>query len=116
MTAQWKIFYGDSSTYSDADGSPYYAPRRNVQVIIGPDAANGRYILAHKESYWWDAYRGRWFGGDRWGEWDYLDQLGPRVVLRGRFVSNDEYAACIAAALTDPAFPPKTARDQGERW
>lgn len=113
---KFKIFYGDGATYSDADGSPWDAPRRNVQAIIGPDKANGRYILAQHDAYWWDEIRRRWFGGDRYGEWDYLDQLGPKVVLRGRFISNEEYASCIAAALNDPDFPPKSARDQGEIW
>lgn len=112
---KWKIFYGDGSTFSDEDGSPYYAPRDNVQVIIGADPETGRYIIAKFDAYWWDIERDRWFGGDRVGEWDYMRQLGPRVVLYGRFIGNNEYDACATAAQLDPNFPQKCGWAQGER-
>ena len=111
---KFKIFYGDRSTYSDEDGSPFDAPRLNVQCIIGPDLNTGRYIVSDKDAYWWESNLERWFGGDRRGEWDYLCRLGPRVVLYGRAVSEVEYNSIICVALADPDFPPKTARARGE--
>lgn len=111
----WRVFYGGSVTYSSADGSPYDTPRLNVQAIVGADPQSGRYLVSDKDAYWWEPRLERWFGGDRRGEWDYLCRLGPRVVLYGRAVSEADYNSCIAAALADPDFSPKTARGRGER-
>lgn len=116
MSLQWRIWYGDGTTFSSAEGSPYYAPRQNVQVIAGADPLVGRYMAAARDAYWWDISAQRWFGGDRWGEWDYMCQLGPRVVLYGRTVSDDAYNACIAAALADPDFPKKSAIGRAEEF
>jgi hypothetical protein len=114
MMLRWRIYYGDGSTYSSTDGSPFDAPRLNVQIIVGPDAQTGRYIVAQHDAYWWDNERERWFGGDRRGEWDYLCQLGPRVVLYGRFIGNAEYNACANAAQADVDFLPKCGWAQRE--
>lgn len=115
MALKFRIIYGDGSTFTDADGSPYDAPRLNVQCIVGPDRHNGRYIVSDKDAYWWEEHQERWRGGDRHGEWIYMLRLGPRVVLYGEQIDDDVYNACIVAALTDPDFPPKTARGRGER-
>lgn len=115
MSLRWRTFYGDGATFSDADGSPYDAPRLNVQVIVGADPQIGRYIVSDKDAYWWEPEHERWFGGDRRGEWDYLCRLGPRVVLYGRAIGDDAYNRAIAAALSDPDFPSKTAWARGER-
>lgn len=112
----WRIFYGDGSRYSDADGSPYDAPRLNVQAIVGFHPQNGRYTVSNKDAYWWEPSQGRWRGGDRHGEWIYMLRLGPRVVLYGEQIGDDEYNACISAALTDQDFPEKTARGRGEEF
>lgn len=114
MSLQWRIYYSGLVSYSSVDGSPYDAPRLGVQCIVGADSQTGRYIVADKDAYWWEPRLERWLGGDRRGEWDYLCRLGPRVVLYGRAVSETEYNACIAAALIDSDFPPKTARGRGE--
>lgn len=114
MRLNWKIFYGGQVTYSDADGSPYDAPRLNVQAIVGPDRNTGRYMVSDKDAYWWIPEEQRWRGGDRHGEWIYMLRLGPRVVLYGEQIDEDEYNSCISAALNDPDFPPKTARGRGE--
>ena len=115
MKMRWKIWYGDGSTFSDIDGSPYDAPRLDVQVIVGPDRMTGRYVVSDKDAYWWVPEEQRWRGGDRKGEWIYMLRLGPRVVLYGEQVSDEAYNSCIVAALHDPDFPPKTAIGRGER-
>lgn len=109
---RWRVFYDNMSTYSDADGSPFYAPRLGVQCIVGADLSVGRYMVSDKDAYWWE--HERWFGGDRRGEWDYLCRLGPRVVLYGRAIPDEQYNSVISAALTDPDFPPKSAWGRGE--
>lgn len=111
---RWKIFYGDGSTYSSEDGSPFYAPRLNAQVIVGPDRYTGRYMVSDKDAYWWVIDEERWRGGDRHGEFIYMLRRGPRVVLYGEQIDDDAYNSVISAALDDPDFPPKTARGRGE--
>ena len=110
----WRVYYGDMTSFSSADGSPYDAPRLNVQCIAGADPSVGRYMVSDKDAYWWEPELERWFGGDRRGEWDYLCRLGQRVVLYGRAIADDQYNACMAAAKADPDLPPKTARGRGE--
>ena len=114
MALAWKIFYGDGSTFTSADGSPYDAPRLGVQCIVGPDPDVGRYTVSDKDAYWWVEKAGRWTGGDRTGERLYMLRERHPVVLFGEWITDPEYNACIAAANADPDFPPKTAWDRGE--
>ena len=113
MSLLWRVYFGDGETFSNADGSPYDAPRLNVMCVVGADPQVGRYIVSDKDAYWWE--HERWFGGDRRGEWDYLCRARQPVVIYGRAVPDEHYNACISAALNDPDFPPKTARGRGER-
>ena len=116
MSLRWRVYFGNGSTFSDQDGSPYDAPRLNVMCVVGADPQVGRYMVSDKDAYWWVTLHGRWFGGDRRGEWDYLAfHPGPCVVLYGRAVADEEYNSAIAAALTDPDFPQKSAWGRGER-
>jgi hypothetical protein len=110
----WRIFYTDGSTYSSLDGSPYDAPPDGVQVIVKADADNGRFLVAQRDYYWFDHQRQEWFGGDIGGFWQHLRKPGPSKVLFGEFVTNAEYNRCITAALSDPAFNPKSARHPEE--
>ena len=38
----WRIYYGDGSTFSDEDGSPFDAPRTGVQVIAYTNPSTGK--------------------------------------------------------------------------
>ena len=115
----WKIFYGDGSTYSNLDGSPYDAPSDNVQAIVIRDPTIGRGIVAKCDLYWWVESEQQWFGlMDKlgYGLFDYLRQPGPKKVIFGRTVSNADYDAAIKAAIADPDFPPKSARHPTENF
>ena len=114
---RWRIFYGDGSTYSNEDGSPFDAPTRNVQAVVYADKLHGRVINAMRDFYWWVEAEGEWYGGDRDGMDDYLFDLpGPKKVLRARSLNHEQYNAVIKAALDDPDFPPKSAKAPGERF
>ena len=114
---EWKIFYGDGSTFSDLDGSPENAPGVNVQVIIQTSKDHGREVIKggnqwRDDYYWWDNESRRWWCGDLFGLFDHLSQKGWRKVLFGRSVN--DFDEIYKAALNDPDFPPKTGWERYE--
>lgn len=111
---QWRVYYTGGATFSDGDGAPFDAPAVGVQVIVQKEPEIGRYLLAQRDFYWWDAERQFWFGGDQAGFYQYLFQPGPKKVLFGAFVSNAEYQEWIRQAHQDKDFPVKSARHPTE--
>ena len=106
---RWRIYYDTGSTFSDTDGSPYDAPALGVLVIACEDESVGR-VLVYGQSYyfWWDEHA-RWWGGNLFGMFDYLQRPGPRRVLFGREVPNPAWNGAIKLATDDLYLPPKTA-------
>jgi len=114
----WKIYYGDDSTFSDQDGSPWCAPARNVQVIVMSDKDHGWRTQAGDDYYVWDCRDGetRWWGlKDRFGLYDYLIEPGYKRVLFGRTITSDRFSVIFKRASNDPDFPKKTAFANKER-
>ena len=110
----WRIWYEGGSSYSNLDGSPFDAPPDGVMVIAVRAPAIGRQLFANRDYYWWDTIESFWFGGDIFGLYDYLRRPGPRKVLFGRMVRNEEYQLCAQLALDDPSLPVKSARHPSE--
>ena len=111
---QWRVYYTGEQTFSDKDGSPYDAPATSVLVICKADEQCGRVLVLAVDFYWWQ--NKTWFGGDTAGLYQHLMlDRGPKAVLFGRQVGNDEYDRAVNAALSDPDFPPKTARHRSEK-
>ena len=105
---EWRIYYGDGSTFSNEDGEPQFAPAMNVQVIVVKDTADtinnvGRRLWFGRDYYWWDD--GEWIGGDHFGLYDYLQRPGWRRVLFGRSVPARRFIETRRKALADPDFP-----------
>ena len=76
----WRIYYGDGSTFSDRDGSPYDAPPTNVQCVAvkSPISTEGKLLAHGKHAYYWSFGLG-WVGCDEPGMWDYLLNIkGPK--------------------------------------
>jgi hypothetical protein len=111
---RWKIFYS-SSTYSDADGPPELAPKRDVQAVLVEDSVSGRRIERSNNYYVWTPERGGWRGVDKFGLFDYLIEPGARVVLFGRTLSDDEYEDILVRSGQDDYLPPKSAKLRSER-
>ena len=107
---KWKIYYGDGSTYG---GPVEDAPARNVQVIIVEDKDAGWITQAGTDYYIWN--RGRWWGVDLFGMYDYLIEDGWKRVLFGRTLAKDEYQAIFKRASDDMQFERKTAFANRER-
>lgn len=124
---KWKIYYGDGSTFSSNDGSPGEAPITNVQVIVQPGKASGRYWQTQSDYYvfWYD----RWVGTDVAGVLDFLayrnlfewgSEIDAAVIIQravntglvklGRTMqSKEDYYALLARANEDRDFPTRTA-------
>ncbi len=111
---RWKVYYTGGGTFSALDGSPYDAPTTDVQVLVVTDTVVGRRLILNRDYYWWDHRREMWFGGDVAGFYQYLFALGPKKVLFGTMVTNEEHHVIVHAALADPDFPYKSARTVGE--
>lgn len=115
MSLQWRIYYGDGSTFDNTQGEPDESPALNVQVITIIDPDVGRLLLHRYDFYWYDFDHAIWSAGDIFGMFDYLCQPGIKVVRFGRSIVNREYREIVTRAGSDPDFPRKSARLPGER-
>lgn len=124
---RWRIYYGDGTTFSDAEGAPEDAPAWNVQAIIQTDRDHGRNIQTARD-YYICRYE-RWLGCDLIGVldhlimMDYLDQdevaidtgqlllhaTQDGLVKAGRHIPYDEFVKIWRVANSDPDFPHRTA-------
>jgi len=109
----WRIYYGDGSTYSDDDGPPELAPKRDVQTIAQRNELVGRRIERGDNFYVWTDHG--WRGCDQFGMFDYLIQPGTKVVLFGRSLSDNEYRNVLGRACKDPDLPAKSAVLEDEK-
>ena len=95
---QWRVYYGDGSTFSNEQGGPENAPTTNVICIAYYDEDNRRKICHSNDYYWFDGY---WHGGDTFGLWDYLARGGFCVVKFGRSVSDTMWHKMMGMAGSD---------------
>lgn len=93
------IYYGDGTTYTDRDGSPFEAVSVGVQVVAVGSGNEKGYDLWHgKEGYYWSNEWG-WIGCDQAGMWDYLmTYKGPKAVLFGRSIRDDAFWKIVERA------------------
>lgn len=103
---RWKIYYGDGSTYSDRDGSPYLAPILNVQVIVqDSDNILGRTLMhgatpPEKGNFVWQG--NGWNICDTVGFWDYMMHYeGPKAALFGRSINTQDFEAILKRAISE---------------
>ena len=90
---KWRIYYGDDSTYSDRDGSPFDAPQTNVQAVVTemPGSPTGKRVNLRQDHFYWSKING-WVGCDWSGMWDYwMNYKGPKAVIFGRSLSDSEF-------------------------
>jgi len=114
--AEWVIYYGDGSTFSDEDGLPEVAPPRDIQLIIVTDPEAGWRTIVNHDYYVWDARGGQpmWWGVDKFGLFDYLLDPGMKRVLFGRLIDTPTFNAIFQRALSDPRLAAKTNFVNGE--
>ena len=86
MPIQWKIYYGDGSVFSSADGQPQDAPRVNVQYIAWYNEDNRRRLSHASDYYFYED--GRWGACDVFGLFEYLVRYKSPIVLFGRLIGD----------------------------
>ena len=98
MKIDWKVWYGDGSTYT---GDPFLAPPANVQVVIHrADNKQGYDVNWGKDCYYWKD--DRWVACDDWGLRDYMMMhIGPKAVLFGRSLRDEDFWAIKEKAMKD---------------
>lgn len=106
---QWKIYYGDGTTFSDQDGRPTEAPSANVQIILESTEKEGVIRLSGKNYYWYDEDLGQWCAGDYAGMIDYV--LRCTSVKLARSMTTREFDLMFRRAVADEDFPTKSMRN-----
>jgi hypothetical protein len=109
---RWRIYYDDGTTFDNLDGRFEDAPADGVLGVVVRDADIGRQVL-HGADYYYLA-------DDDEQTVAYSDDLGPFLrqwgrVKFGRWVGNTKYSKVVQAMITDPDFPPKSAKKEVER-
>ena len=112
MSYKWKIYYGDGSTFTDADGEPYDAPRTNVQMVVQPDDHHGYELCSEFDYYYFEPETWGWYGADIFTVWDVMVRCRQPLILFGRMLSTPEYRALVTRVL-DELPAPKTAWRRG---
>lgn len=116
----WKIYYGDRSTFSSEQGDPEDAPAYNVQVIIQKDNEKGCGNIGtlHLRLHDWYYYRiseNMWYGGDLHGILDLILSREPIIAIcQGRMLPKCDYKEIEKAAMNDSDFPAKSAKKKFE--
>ena len=88
------IYYGDGTVY---DGDPFHAVPHNVIAV----KVEGRPLWHSRDYYYWHKDMG-WVPCDEAGMWDYwLNYVGPKNVLFGRNIRDDDYWNIVKRAAEE---------------
>ena len=102
--ADWRIWYGDDTTYSDDDGPVWDAPPTNVVCVATENYdVPGNHSVVHAfDYYWWDPPE--WYGGDLFGVFDYLCRPGPKKIVFGRTIPTSDFRRILMSAIEGGEF------------
>ena len=113
---EWAIYYGDGSRFTNEDGSPWDAPRLNVQTIVSPHWHLGYEIQTDSDYYYYDEEANVWFIADTFAIWDVLIRCKHPVILFGRYISTEEYMKIVRRALSEMPGKKATWRRGEPSW
>ncbi len=105
----WKIWYGNGTTFSSEKGMSNDAPTTNVQAVVVRDTDTsgsnvGHFVLQRRDYYWHES--DEWYCGDIFGLFDFLMRSG--LVKFGRSIPNSEYRQIMKRIENDSDFPRKS--------
>lgn len=109
----WRVYYDDGTTFDSRQGRPDDAPSAGVQCIVEDDPDAGRVVLNSFDWYYFHPASGMWWGSDLYG---LLDKLLHRIPITGVCSGRNcsRYREILDAAMSDPDFPPKSAKVRRE--
>ena len=107
----WRVYTSDGVFTSD-DGSPWDAPRQDVQVIVQQDDAAGYRLIHSKDYFYWEEDRGGWNGGDTFAMFDHLLRAKHPCVIFGRMLSDEAWRELFHRVKAD--IGPRTGRANRE--
>lgn len=112
----WKIYYGDGSTFTSDEGAVKDSPSFNVQAVVQSDPDVGRQILNGFD--WYIRKEGRWYGV--LDVPSLLDQVVHdldkiEAVRMGRTIPSAQYKEIMLRAKCDEGFPRKSAISKNEK-
>ena len=115
MTLEWKILYGDGSTFSNLDGEPWEAPKENVQAVFRKEEITGVTTEPSDAGYWiWKD--DCWFGVDLAGYWDYrFHHMAPQTAVYGRYIRDEQWETKIRELIQEEMGTVKSAWRKRER-
>ena len=95
----WKIYYGDKTTFSNEDGGAEMAPCGRVICVAFYDDDNRRRVCHQADYYLWDGRR--WYSADISGFMQYMQEPGFKVVKFGREIADLKYREIMGFALNN---------------
>jgi len=113
----WRIYYGDETTFDSTQGNPNDAPTLNIVSIVSMEKKGFKEVhdVGRIVFHQWDYYIYRtsigWYGVK--GEVDLLDHLlssfkDIEVILKARMVELNTFKKIFKRSIEDPDFPRKT--------
>lgn len=88
----WRIYYSDGSVFTDQDGTPFDAPRQDVQIIV--QAKDGGHELVWgRDHFYYEPRSGGWCSSDLFGAMDHLIRSERQCLLFGRWLDDDTFRA-----------------------
>lgn len=100
---EWKIYYDDGTTFSDADGTPEDAPSYGIQIIaVHDEGANGRSLIRGFDYYWYSIVDNEFSGGNQSGMEDQFAHNIAKALKIGRAIQTKKYNQMFQRAVDDP--------------
>lgn len=101
---KWIVYYGDGTRFTWEDGTPFDAPRTNVQLIVVEDDKedqDGWLFQSDAEYYYYDSHLDIWYVADTFAMYDILIRCRTPLVLFGRYIDRDQFNAILRKAVDD---------------
>lgn len=95
----WRIYYGDLSVFTDKDGTPWDAPRQNVQAIAQKDDRVGWRLISGKDFFIYEEAVGGWRETDFIH--DHLLRAKTPLVLYGRQMTDEAWFSLFRKITTE---------------
>lgn len=110
---KWIIYYGDDTKFTWEDGTPFDAPRTNIQVIAVEEGELGWQLTSDSDYYYYDEDLDVWFHADQFAIFDILIRCKHPLIFFGRYIPTDDFKKILLKCI-DELPTPKTAWRHGK--